>query len=555
MKSKTLAVLLAATAWSCTAKAPVEVMEPQLVFSTYLGGKTACATCSPFTFGLNAASDGAGNTYVTGATQVLDLPVKSAAQPTFPLQSTQAAFVAKYDPAGNLVWCTYLGGNNETIGIGVGAMPGGGVAVVRLTTSTTAFPIVNAYSTTHSGQSDYFVSVFDGDGHLTYSTYLGGSDYEGEAGAVFADNSSNGNNVAVDAQGRVYLTGITQSSGVGSSAKSFPVSSNAVQPAFGGKVDAFLAVIDPSRSGASSLLYSSFLGGNGDEKGHGIAVNSTGSLVTVVGYTQSTNFPTTANGFRSTPPPADAVSNGFVAQFASSQPGSPSSVFSKTYATYLGADASGARDDVYAVALSPTGLIVLTGRTQSAAFPMLDSSHPSIYNSAPYLGVGVSNDEPFLVKIDPTRSGAASLVYSTFLGGGSTTGTGGGFCTGVAVDGSGASYVAGETSAQGIPYQYSSVPQQAPQATPYTPDALFTANQGTTDVLHMQVSADGSTLRYSTFIGGPASDRSYGLALDPSGNVVLSGLTYSTNFPLQNPAQAWPGNTGRMNAFVMKMRR
>jgi hypothetical protein len=320
-------------------------------------------------------------------------------------------------------------------------------------------------------------------------------------------------------------------------------------------VDAFLTVIDPSRSGSDSLLYSSFIGGLEDEKGHGIAVNPAGSLVTVVGYTQSSNFPTTANGFRSTPPPSDAVSNGFVAQFASSQPGSPSSVFSRSYATYMGADASGARDDVYAVALSPSGLIVLTGRTQSAAFPMLDASHPSIYNSAPYLGVGVSNDEPFLVKLDPTLVGPASLVYSTFLGGGSTTGTGGGFCTGVAVDGSGVSYVAGETSAQGIPYQYSSAPQQAPQATPVTPDALFTANQGTTDVLHMQVGADGSTLRYSTFIGGLLSDRSYGLAVDPSGGVALSGLTYSTNFPLKNPAQTWPGNTGHMNAFVMKMRR
>ena len=550
-------VLLAGAILSgCTGtKTPEGDPAPQLLFSTYLGGKVPCATCSPFTFGLNAASDAAGNTYVTGATQVVDLPVKNARQPTFPTGSTQAAFVAKVDTSGNLAWCTYLGGNAETIGIGIAAMPGGGVAVVGLTTSTTGFPTVNAFKAGNSGQSDYFVSVFDGDGNLTYSTYLGGSDFEGEAGAVFADNSSNGNNVAVDARGLVYVTGITQSAGATRGSQPFPTTANAVQPGFGGAVDAFLAIIDPTLIGAGSLLYGSFLGGAANEKGHGIAVNPAGNLVTVVGYTQSQNFPTTANGFRSTPPPKDAVSNGFVAQFGSSQPGSPSSVYSKAYATYLGANASGARDDVYAVALSSAGLIHLTGRTQSAAFPMLDSSHPSIYNSAPYLSVSSSNDEPFLVTLDPTLAGPASLVYATFLGGGSTTGTGGGFCTGVAVDGNGVSYVAGETSAQGIPYQYSSAPQEAPQATPFTADALFTANQGTTDVLHMQVGADGSTLRYSTFIGGPASDRSYGLALDPSGNVVLSGLTYSTNFPVQNPAQPWPGNTGHMNAFVMKLKR
>ena len=85
------------------------------------------------------------------------------------------------------------------------------------------------------------------------------------------------------------------------------------------------------------------------------------------------------------------------------------------YSTYLGADANEARDDTYGVALDPWGLIVVTGRTQSADFPM-NLQAPSIYNSAPYLDPGKSNDEPYLVKIDPSLTGEESLAYSTFLG-------------------------------------------------------------------------------------------------------------------------------------------
>jgi len=68
----------------------------------------------------------------------------------------------------------------------------------------------------------------------------------------------------------------------------------------------------------------------------------------------------------------------------------------------------------------------------------------------------------------------------------------------------------------------------------------------------MQISPDGGTLAYSTFLGGEETDRAYGLAVDPSGNIVLTGLTFSSDFPLKNPAQTWPGNENQQNAFVAK---
>ena len=219
------------------------------------------------------------------------------------------------------------------------------------------------------------------------------------------------------------------------------------------------------------------------------------------------------------------------------------------YSTYLGADSSTARDDVYGMTMTPSGLIVATGRTQSAGFPMTTAG-PTIFNSAPYLKEGVSGDEPYLVKINPSLNGTASLVYSTFLGGGSESGQWGSWSTSVAVDARGAAYVAGETgpNTQGTP-----VPSTltAPQKFPYTPNAFQKASQGSEDAILMQINPSGGSLSYSTYLGGTLSDRTYGLAVDPDGNVVLTGLTFSTDFPLQNAAQTYPGNEGR-NAFVTK---
>jgi hypothetical protein len=116
----------------------------------------------------------------------------------------------------------------------------------------------------------------------------------------------------------------------------------------------------------------------------------------------------------------------------------------------------------------------------------------------------------------------------------------------VGVDARGAVYVAGETNAPGAAYNPSSL--TAPQTFPYTPNALFTALQDTRDAIFMQIAPPGARLSYSTYLGGTLNDRTYGLAVDPAGNVVLTGLTFSADFPLKNPAQTWPGNTGCQNA-------
>ncbi|MDD2904456.1 MAG: hypothetical protein PHU44_18665, partial [Syntrophales bacterium] len=155
-------------------------------------------------------------------------------------------------------------------------------------------------------------------------------------------------------------------------------------------------------------------------------------------------------------------------------------------------------------------------------------------------------------KIDPSLDKEASLIYATFLGGGSADGQWGSFCTSVGVDARGAVYVAGETNAPGQLYTPSDQPVEAPQNLPHTQNALYPTRQGGWDALFMQIAPGGATLGYSTYFGGRHDDRTYGLAADAVGHVILSGLTFSVNFPLKNAAQSWPGNSGSQNAFVTK---
>ncbi len=529
-----------------------------LVFSTYLGGATPFVSgATPLTFAQNAACDTQGNIYITGATTVSDLPgTTNVFQPAPAPNRTMSAFVAKYNPVGQLLWCTYLGGNNQSMGIGVAAMPNnGGVAVVGLTTSDASgpFPTMNAFQGQNNGQSDYFITVFDANGNLQYSTYLGGSGVEGPPPpATFTDDNNSGNAVAVDAAGLVYVAGITNSSGSGGTTK-FPVTPNALQSALAGAFDACMCIINPSQSGPNSLIYASFLGGSSDDQGHSIAVDASGGNIALCGYTKSQHFPTN-NGYRNTAPPDGFTSNGFITQIQSSQPGSSSSVYTMSYSTYLGADTSNARDDTYCIAMDPAGLIVATGRTQSAGFPQTQGG-PSVFPTAPYLTPATSNDQPYVVKIDPSQTGANSLVYATFLGGG-TSGADpkqnwGGFGTSVSVDSQGGVYVGGETG-KDTPGEKYAPANVAPQKFPFTLNAYSQTHQGSFDAILMQIAPGGATLGYSTYLGGSGNDRIYGLAVDSSRNVVLSGLTFSSNFPTQNPAQPWPGNTGAQNAFVAK---
>ena len=238
-----------------------------LVFSTYLGGNGNDK-------GYAIAVDSVGNSYVTGITNSNDFPLKNAYNKTYGGAFSSLGgdvFVAKFDPAGALVFSTYLGGSGDDYGVGI-AVDSANNSYITGHTDSSTFPMKNAYNKTYGGGIDAFVAKFNATGSLVFSTFLGGS------------NSDFGTSIAVDNAGNSYVVG-------GTVYGNYPMM-NAYQPTYGGagpynQGDAFIAKFNATGNG---LVFSTYLGGSGDDVGCGIAVDSDGNSK-INGYTASGKFP------------------------------------------------------------------------------------------------------------------------------------------------------------------------------------------------------------------------------------------------------------------------
>src|SRR5438552_2921528 len=244
-----------------------------LVYSTYLGG-------SNFDAGSGIAVDTAGSAYVAGFTGSTNFPTSLGAFQTTYGGGTVDAFVAKVNLLGSgLVYSTYLGGSDFDASGGI-AVDAAGNAYVTGGTSSTNFPTTTgAFQTTAGGADDAVVTKMNPLGTARgQSSYLGGSGSDG------------GQSVAVDSSGNAYVTGGTDST-------NFPMTADAFQPTFsGGPEDAYVAKLNPT---GSALVYSTYLGGSGDDIGFGIALDALPQPdAYVTGTTSSTNFPITPRAFQ-----------------------------------------------------------------------------------------------------------------------------------------------------------------------------------------------------------------------------------------------------------------
>lgn len=250
------------------------------LYSTFLGGPG-----SDVIWGI--AVDTAGNAYVTGGTTSLTFPVTSGAfQPhnNNNAGSAGTAFVTKLSPTLTMVYSTYLGGSGTETGYGI-AVDSSGAAYVTGKTSSTDFPTLGAVQSTFGGGAgDLFLTKLNGNGQtLAYSTFLGGSG--GDAGS----------GVAVDASGNAYVTG-------GTASTDFPLL-NAFQTSNLGVGNAIVAAVD---STGGTLLFSSYLGGNGSpgsggDFGNALSASCAAGLM-VTGATASANFPVTSGASLGTYP-------------------------------------------------------------------------------------------------------------------------------------------------------------------------------------------------------------------------------------------------------------
>jgi Beta-propeller repeat len=301
-----------------------------LIYSTYLGGSLDDAA-------LGVATDFLGNTFAVGYTSSTNFPIVNAVQPTN--AGAKDAFLVKLDPTGSsFFYSTYLGGNGADSGAAI-AIDSSGKAYVTGSTSSTNFPIANAFQPTYGGDQDAFVSVVGTlDGTLVYSTYLGGS------------GADQGNAIALDSSQNAYVTGYTSSADF--------TTTGAVQPTFGGVEDAF--VTELSKSG--SVLFSTYLGGSNSDIGSAIALDPSGDIY-VTGNTSSTDFPTVLPFQAKKADQSDA----FITQLT---PNGAAYV----YSTYLGGVGS---DFGQGIVADASGDAFVAGYTGSTNFPSLNAIQAS----------------------------------------------------------------------------------------------------------------------------------------------------------------------------------
>lgn len=399
-----------------------------LLYLTFLGGSGAQA-------GGQIAVDSSGDIAVTGATTSADFPVTDGSQPTVGLTGGTGndLIVSELDPTGaTLLYSTLFGGSgaesqNGTGGIAIG--PSGNIFMASDTTSADLLVTAGAYQTSfQSPYSNGFLAEFDpASATLIYCSYLGTNS---------SANVSVGG-IAVDAFGDAYIVGASQNMVSG-----FPSTSGAIQSTYGGGTsDAFLMKISPGGQGTSDLIYATLLGGSGLDAANAVAVDaSIPPLAYITGTTQSTNFPVNGanTAYQSSSHISQAVtnsSNAFLTVVAQ-DPVSNSTFLA--YSTYLG----GSEVDSGQALAAPSGdSVYIIGTTTSVDFPWHDN-----------LQAFNGSSDAFVAKFDTTVSGAASLIYSTPLGGTfPPAGAAGASGAGIASNGDGFVYVAGQTTEADFP--------------------------------------------------------------------------------------------------------
>ncbi len=446
------------------------------------------------------AVDALGNVYAVGETTSFEFPTTAGAYDTTAQVAPPYepdAFVTKLDPTGStLVFSTYLGGRSEDVALGVAVGPSGNVFVVGHTTSAN-FPVSpGALDTTYGNGPedgfDGFAAELSANGSsLVYATYLGGIREEEARG------------VAVDGAGVAYVAGWTAS-------PEYPTTPGAFDRVLdpGGASDCFVAKIHP---GGGSLDYSTFLGNFGGEFAYDIALDASKNVY-VTGVAFDAAFPTT-------PGAVDTTFQGTEAFVTKINPTGSAIV----YSTFLGGSFL---DEASSIAVF-NGTAYVTGFTTSTNFPTTAGAFDPIYN-----GFEDPEDRQDVFAARVSADGA-SLIYGTYLGGTSYE-----YAYGIAVDGTGATYLTGVTASAGFPT---------------TAGAFDTVYSGGSDIFVARLNPAGTMLGYSTLVSGESfGGEGLAIAADSAGRAYVGGDTISPTFPT-TPGVFDAEYNGGLDAFVLRL--
>jgi uncharacterized repeat protein (TIGR01451 family) len=478
------------------------VVDPVLAYSTFLGG-------SNLDYALAVTTDKQGNAYVGGITCSANFPTTAGSYAPLPPsansscnygvdQSAEDAFVTKLNPAGTaLVFSTYLGGSyaDRVWGIAVDSSD-------------------NVYVGGYTGSADFPVTA---DAFQTVCAPIAVV-YPSCPNTVIVSSCSGGG-----AQGQYNESG-------------------------------FVAKLN---STGSALVYSTFIGGSGNDGVVALAVDSSGEVYvagnsasapmneTLCNNNPPTSFawPVTPNGYEGWPqtggfPSGDQAHPAFAVFSADGS--------SLAYSTLYGPTASinEGTTIVTSMAVDSGGKAYIGGYTNYATFPVTSGSYQT---ACPACANGKTDG--FVVAFDPNQSGAASLVYSTFLGGNGSNS--GGYCpagedgvNGVAVDAKSNAYLTGATCSADFP-----TTRKAFQRTDPTPGAC---TDPTANAFLSKLNSAGTALDYSTFLGGSTCNKNsvgYAVAVDSADDAFVTGNTFDDTFPTANPL--FPSFSGSGNAVFV----
>lgn len=279
-------------------------------YSTYLGGDDSQYSEDNIEDKIkDVTTDSQENIIVTGNTLSSNFPVKNAFQDTFAGGGNDVhdvggdAFLTKFDKDGELLWSTFLGGSSLDGGKLVKVVESDKIIVLGMTKSSDFPTTEDAYQKDYSSNYDIFISKFSSNGSIIYSSFFGAS----------GDDTID--SVELDSSGNLVVSGRTTSA-------SFPVTTNADQPVCGGGSDGFFMRVSEN---CSTIMYSTFLGGSNNETINEITIDTQGNII-VTGTTLSSNFPTTSDAYQSSI--SSTHSDNFIAKYDSSG--------QMTYATYFG---------------------------------------------------------------------------------------------------------------------------------------------------------------------------------------------------------------------------
>jgi len=473
---------------------PLEI-DPTLDYSTYWGG----AGCDG---AYDMALDSNNNVYIAGTTNSQGYP---PADPKCDQTRYFDAYVTKLAPsktgANQHVYTTYIGGTGFDMAFALGVDAAGNAYAAGPTDSKDLPTTKSAYQRKYKGgMFDCMVFQLKTTGAIKYLSYLGGKDIEELMNVAVGDGSS------------VYVTGFTCSS-------DFPTTSNAYKRTLT-QGEAYVSMLDTSKSGAASLTYSTFYGGSGYDEGYGLAVAN--GIIYLAGPTSSRNLPL------KNPVQAAFKGGNWGDGYAAILDPSKSPASQLLFATYLG----GSKDDVPGgIVPSGTEYIYVVGTTGSSDFPTTRIS-PAFGGKA----------DAFLTKIDVTAP--TKLKYSRFVGGSGKDGI-----RDVVVDSQDNAYVAGGTGSANL---QTTDPLQATfkGGAALGNDSWMLTFWGAVDALIAKFDPNGK-MTFGTFWGGTGGDGAGGIRIGTNGKVYVAGGTRSKNMRLVKAGQK--KNAGQYDAFVISI--